>query len=433
MEISWSPQQLEALDLARRWIENPGQQQVFYLAGYAGTGKSTLARHLAADVNGKVLFGAFTGKAALVMRNMGCRNATTIHKMIYLPRDKSRLKLEKMKKDLAYWEKTRDDLQAGVQIQNVTLNEALIKVRDLTYYVKREEQNLKRPAFSLNNESEVKRASLVVIDEVSMVGEDMGMDLLSFDVPVLVLGDPAQLPPVKSGGFFTKRDPDYTLTEIHRQAADSPVIDLATKVRHRERPPLGEYGSSRWLSKGILKIEDLLGYDQILVGLNATRHDLNRQIREVLGRSSHLPQEGDRLVCLRNNHDLGLLNGALWDVVWSEEVDEDRIMLTVKEPDGDLKLTVEAHRHYFENREKELPHWEIREAEAFDYGYALTVHKAQGSQWTRVLVIDESKSFREAEYRWLYTAITRAADEVTIIDKNAYSSVVIEQEANPPW
>lgn len=431
--MEWSPQQKEALDLARSWIENPGKQQVFYLAGYAGTGKSTLARHLAADVNGRVLFGAYTGKAALVMRNMGCRNATTIHKMIYLPRDKSRLRLQKMKKDLEYWERTRDELQAGVEIKNVTLVEALNKVRDLTYYVKREEQNLKRPSFSLNSESEVKRASLVVIDEVSMVGAEMGQDLLSFDVPVLVLGDPAQLPPVKSGGFFTKRKPDFTLTEIHRQAQGSPVVELATQVRKGERPALGEYGSSRWIGKGVLKIADLLGYDQILVGLNATRHDLNRQIREVLGRRSHLPEEGDRLVCLRNNHDLGLLNGALWDVVWCEEVDEDRIMLTVKEPDGDLKLTMEAHRHYFEHREKDLPHWEVREAECFDYGYALTTHKAQGSQWKRVLVIDESKSFREAEYRWLYTAITRAADEVTIIDKNGYSAVKIEQEVNPPW
>lgn len=431
--MEWSPQQKEALDLARSWIENPGKQQVFYLAGYAGTGKSTLARHLAADVNGRVLFGAYTGKAALVMRNMGCRPATTIHKMIYLPRDKGRLRLQKMKKDLEYWERTRDELQAGVKIQNLTLTQAQLKIRDLTYYIQAEEQNLKRPAFTLNTESEVKHAALVVIDEVSMVGEKMGQDLLSFDVPVLVLGDPAQLPPVKSGGFFTKRKPDFTLTEIHRQAQGSPVVELATQVRKGERPALGEYGSSRWIGKGVLKIADLLGYDQILVGLNATRHDLNRQIREVLGRRSHLPEEGDRLVCLRNNHDLGLLNGALWDVVWCEEVDENRIMLTVKEPDGDLKLTMEAHRHYFEHREKDLPHWEVREAECFDYGYALTTHKAQGSQWKRVLVIDESKSFREAEYRWLYTAITRAADEVTIIDKNGYSAVKIEQEVNPPW
>lgn len=430
--MEWSPQQKEALDLAKRWIENPGQQQVFYLGGYAGTGKSTLARHLAADVNGRVLFGAYTGKAALVMRKMGCSNATTIHRMIYLPRDKSRLKLSRMKEDLIEWQERLDMKNDGFDVEQ-SLTEIQHKIRDLTYYIAAEEKKLKQPAFSLNIDSDVKNASLVVIDEVSMVGEEMGVDLLSFDVPVLVLGDPAQLPPIKSGGFFTRREPDYMLTEIHRQAAGSPVIELATMVRKKQRPPLGEYGKSRVLAKGVLTIEDLLGYDQILVGLNATRHDLNRQIREVIGRKSHLPEPGDRLVCLRNDHDLGLLNGALWDVTWCEIVDEDLMMLKVKEPDGSLELTVLAHRHYIEHREKELAHYAIREAQCFDYGYALTTHKAQGSQWGRVLVIDESKAFRQDEHRWLYTAITRAADEVTIIDKNGYTAVQIQEEANPPW
>lgn len=422
--MEWSPQQKEALDKAKRWIENPGQQQVFYLAGYAGTGKSTLARHLAGDVNGMVLYGAYTGKAALVMRQMGCRNATTIHRMIYLPRDKSRAKLTRMKHDLEHLEIVRNESQAEPEPS------ILHKIRDLSYYISREEKELKRPAFTLNGDSEVKLASLVVIDEVSMVGEDMGEDLLSFDTPILVLGDPAQLPPIRSGGFFTRREPDYTLTEIHRQAAGSPVIELATKIRKGERPTLGEYGESRVLSKGVLTIEDLMGYDQILVGLNATRHDLNKQIREVLKRKSSLPEPGDRLVCLRNDHELGLLNGALWDVTWCEEVDADLMMVTIKEPDGWLELTVEAHRHYIEHREDDLTHWEIRDAQCFDYGYALTTHKAQGSQWGRVLVIDESRSFREDAKRWLYTAITRAAEAVTIIDKNGYA---IEEEVDTPW
>ena len=431
--MNWSPQQVEALALARSWIQDPGQRQVFYLAGYAGTGKSTLARHLAADVSGTVLYGSFTGKAALVMRSMGCTDATTIHRMIYIPRDKSRAKLARMKHDLAEFQNHQITIQTGGDHSGK--QEILLKlanrISDLTYMVKAEEKNLKRPAFTLNNDSQVKQASLVVIDEVSMVGEQMGEDLLSFDVPVLVLGDPAQLPPVKSGGYFTKRQPDFTLTEIHRQAADSPVIKLASLVRQGQRPSLGEYGDSRVLPKGVLSIEDLLEYDQILVGRNATRNDLNRQLREVLGRAGPLPEVGDRLVCLRNDHEMGLLNGALWDVTWAEPVDDDLMMLTVQEPDGETKLTVPAHRHYFEDREDELSHWDLREAQCFDHGYALTVHKAQGSQWWSVLIIDESRDFRQDAKRWLYTAITRASERVTIIDKNGYSPA--PEKVESPW
>ena len=426
-EIKRSPQQQEALKMARAWIENPGTRQVFYLAGFAGTGKSTLARHLAADVPGRVFFGAYTGKAALVMRQMGCHNATTIHKMIYLPKDKSRLKLSRMKAELEEIENRWNKLP----VLTPTWQGLRLKIRDLTYYIQAEEKNLKRPSFTLNTGSEIKQASLVVIDEVSMIGEDMGEDLLSFDVPILVLGDPAQLPPIKSGGFFTKREPDFMLTEIHRQAAGSPVIELATMVRQGNRPPLGDYGDSRIIGKGELSISDLVTeFDQILVGMNATRHDLNRQIREEIGRTSHLPEPGDRLVCLRNDHEIGLLNGAIWEAVWCEEIDEDRIMLTLREVDhcGEQGFTVEAHRHYFEHREDELAHWEVREAQCFSYGYALTVHKAQGSQWNNVLVIDESRTFRQDARRWLYTAITRAAKSVTIIDKNGYA-----EEVETPW
>jgi exodeoxyribonuclease-5 len=417
--MKWSPQQKAALKKARAWVENPEKQQVFYLAGYAGTGKSTLARHLAEGVQGRVLYGAYTGKAALVMKNCGCTDATTIHRMIYLPKDKSTRRLTKLKRELiALKESLTDDQDFAV----------LAEIEEVEKQLRVEKKNLKQPAFDRKDAVEVRRASLIIIDECSMVGERMGQDLLSFDIPILVLGDPAQLPPIRSGGFFTNRKPDAMLTEIHRQAESSPVLQLATMIRQGDRPQLGEYGSSRVVPKGVLSLDDLLDYDQVLVGRNRTRKDLNAQIRKAIGRKDLLPEEGDKLICLRNDHDLGLMNGSLWTTVDRQIIDDDTMILVIRDENRDL--TVEAHRHYIEDREDDLSHWAVRDAQCFDYGYAITTHKAQGSQWNDVLVIDESRDFKQDEMRWLYTATTRAAKSITIVDKNGYVTP-LNTEATP--
>ena len=176
----------------RPWLK-AGDPQVFRLFGYAGTGKTTLARHLAEHVDGETAFGAFTGKAALVLRSKGCKDARTIHSMIYRPKD-----------------------------------------------VETEE-----PSFVLTRTRPAAAASLIVIDECSMVDEELGRDLLSFGKKVLVLGDPAQLPPVKGGGYFTEAEPDVMLTEVHRQAADNPIIRLSMDVREGRRLARGDYGDPR--------------------------------------------------------------------------------------------------------------------------------------------------------------------------------------------
>jgi exodeoxyribonuclease-5 len=139
-------------------------------------------------------------------------------------------------------------------------------------------------------------------------------------------------------------------------------------------------------------------------------------MRELLGRQEILPMKDDKLVCLRNDHDEGLLNGTLWMVnsTVPESDGPDRIVLELTSESGGSSVVVEAHTHYFEGRENELSHWVVREAQCFDYGYALTVHKAQGSQWESVFVFDESRAFRESANQWLYTAITRASEKVVI-------------------
>jgi len=229
MSIVWSPQQETALKLVRAWFKDPDAPQIFYLAGYAGTGKTTLALELTNNVGGEVLFCAFTGKAASVMRKSGCANAKTIHQLIYTATKMSDKHLEALKEELRNSKKVSNPPQG-----------LLMRMRIIERSIKEQEQALKRPHFVIKEVSEVQHASLVVVDECSVVNERMAEDLASFGVRILVLGDPAQLPPVRGGGAFTNREPDMTLTEIHRQAADSPIIRLATQVRRGEGISLGD-------------------------------------------------------------------------------------------------------------------------------------------------------------------------------------------------
>lgn len=392
--MNWGVQQTKAIEAVGQWLRKKNQP-CFRLFGFAGTGKTTLAKYLAENV-GTVFFAAYTGKAASVMRAKGCDQAMTIHQLIYSPADKSKQKLHKLQAELL--DIDPDDPTAEKIKSSIRL----------------EEERLKQPAFSLNLNSPIRQADLVVIDECSMVNDRMANDLLSFGAPILVLGDPAQLPPVRGAGFFTNAEPDFMLTEIHRQALNNPIIDLATRVRQGDYLPDGKYGNSEVMS-GRPSPEQVMAADQILVGANLTRRSCNIRMRSLLGYGLEpTPIKGDRLVCLRNDHDVGLLNGTIWDVDDATNLEDcDRINLSIH-GENKAELNIDAHRHYFEGREQDLDHWEIREAQCFDFGYALTTHKAQGSQWDNVFIFDESYLFKGHSTRWLYTAITRAAEKVTI-------------------
>jgi exodeoxyribonuclease-5 len=404
--MRWSPKQDQALRAVDAWLSDPN---VFRLFGYAGTGKTTLARHFAESVSGLVLFGAFTGKATHVLRQKGCPNAATIHSMIYITREKSAERLKELEQRLAelIQKKARAHLSPSETKQ----------LADLKEEVQRERENCSRPSFRLNAESIVKEASLTVIDEVSMVDGRMGEDLLSFGTRVLVLGDPAQLPPVGGGGFFTETQSDIMLDEIHRQAENDPIIHMATRVRQGLALELGSYGDSAVIGIRDERTATAMDHDQMLVGRNATRHAWNDRARERLGFGGKHPLAGERLVCLRNNHELELFNGSTWNVLDSHEPSDDFIDLVVRSDDDEAAepKSVTAHLHHFERREGHLPPWMRMDAEEFDYGYALTTHKAQGSQWDSVFVRDESSAFRQDGRRWLYTAITRAAKRVTVL------------------
>lgn len=390
--MRFSEEQNRALQSVQRWLQS-SDRQVFRLFGYAGTGKTTLAKHLAQDA-GRVLFGAYTGKAAHVLQKKGCP-ARTLHSLAYIPKSRSTLRLGQLKEKL---KNTDPEHPLAAKLR-----------REIAL----EQENAKRPAFTLNYESDLNDTDLLVVDEVSMVNEEMGRDLESFGCKILVLGDPAQLPPVFGAGYFIEAEPDFMLTEIHRQARDNPIIDLATRIRERRIPDQGGPEEARVVSRRDLTPELMLAADQILVGKNITRQAWNHRIRELRGLDGDgLPVVGDRLVCLKNNHDVGLLNGAIWNVEKAMVEDEDLMLDVVPEDGGDNQQLL-AHTHYFRGEKPTL--WEMDDAAHFDYGYVLTCHKAQGSEWPYVVVYDERMMRGDDYYKWLYTAVTRAGEKVCLI------------------
>ncbi|HRP77597.1 MAG TPA: ATP-dependent RecD-like DNA helicase [Aquamicrobium sp.] len=374
--MQFSPQQDEALKAVARWLKE-GRSPLFRLFGYAGTGKTTLARHFAEHIDGQVQFAAFTGKAAQVLRSKGAVNARTIHSLIYRPRGE---------------EAVEDETTGKTSIN---------------------------PTFALNRQSPVAKAALMVIDECSMVDEQLGRDLMSFGTPILVLGDPAQLPPISGGGFFTEHEPDHLLTEIHRQAADNPIIRMAMDVREGRELAHGDFGTARVITRNEVDQDLVLAADQVLVGTNRTRRRYNQRLRELKGFDAAYPQAGDKLVCLRNDPAKGLLNGSLWKVMTSSrETVKPGINLLVspEEDDPDRGVAkIKLLKAAFENPEAYIPWQQKKRFDDFDYGYALTVHKAQGSQWDEVVLFDESFAFKDTRQRWLYTAITRAAERLTVV------------------
>jgi ATP-dependent exoDNAse (exonuclease V) alpha subunit len=365
--IHWSGQQEAVLAAVSNWLKERSGPQVFRLFGWAGTGKSTLATHLAQGLK-KVRYAAFTGKAALVMRRRGCTGAQTIHSLIY---------------------KLDDEPERGGQ-----------------------------PSFILDPMSPARDADLIVVDEVSMVNEELGRDLLSFGAKVLVLGDPFQLPPVQGTGFFTSAEPDIMLTEIHRQAADNPIIRMSMDIREGRGLDYGTYDKSKVIRYREVDQQEVLEADTIIVGKNKTRNEYNARLRELLGLPENVPVVGDKILCLRNNREKRLLNGQLWIIRQTKDKGRGQYEMHL-EPEDEVgaghDALVTTHIDFFTGAADRWSWQDKRRFDEFCFGYALTGHKSQGSQWPNVYLFDQSSAFREDRDRWLYTAVTRAADRITVV------------------
>jgi exodeoxyribonuclease-5 len=188
-------------------------------------------------------------------------------------------------------------------------------------------------------------------------------------------------------------------------------------AREGGRLPVGEHGRSRVVRREAITAADVLGADQVLVGTNRTRRLYNRRIRALKGFEGELPVVGDKLVCLRNDRQKGLLNGGLWRVesVRPKRKEMLRYMVAPEEATGSAPARIAVLPEFFTGEGGELPWARRRESDEFDFGYALTVHKAQGSQWDSVVLFDESFAFREHRARWLYTGVTRAAGRLAVV------------------
>lgn len=321
---------------------------------------------------------------------------------------------------------------------------------------------------------EISDYELVIIDEVSMVSKKILEDILSFEIPVLACGDPGQLPPVMAEDNHLLDHPDATLTEIVRQAEDSPIIQVATMARNKEFIPYGKYGDNVFVVKrSSIKDETfnklVMQADQIICGTNNTRRSINEYVRKLYNKTSIYPEVGDKVICCQNNYDftLGenaeypLANGIIGKVesIKPVNVDEGLSQMVFKPDFLDFKTEpliidngifisddffYDRHQKIYEledksytivrqlskkkdedeevyrsrlaielkNRTKSKDEFQICQ---FDFGYAISCHKSQGSEWDNIIVFDESKVFPTNREKWLYTAITRAKKNLIII------------------
>ncbi len=421
-----SAAQARAIAEIRDWYLNRRHiQQIFRLFGYAGSGKSTITRYaiealgLAMKSNGGwggVQFAAFTGKAALVMTRKGTP-ASTIHSLIYRVSEATEEEIERVEKELA-------QLKAGLFLMGPG---ELAFARSQIARLELRLAHIHEPRFVLNSQSLVRDCDLIVLDEVSMVGEEMANDLLAFGKPILVLGDPGQLPPIHGEGAFTNVAPDVMLDEIHRQAEGSAILRLATMARQGLPIDYGAYDEHVWkMPRREVSPEQMLRGGQVLCGSNATRRGLNMAMKRAAGFTLDLPTgSGEKIICLKNRHDLGLINGMFLSLsdVYHQPGNDVCFTATVRTEDGQ---EIAGPQHFwrgeyddhivFDRDRGRRDAYLRRTLIETSWGYAITVHKSQGSSWDNVILFDDGFGRTAIDRnRWLYTAITRAEKGLVIL------------------
>lgn len=376
-----SKSQSKVVDSVLNWFKE-SKHQYITLGGYAGTGKTTILGYISKmlyeqDHDIKVAFCSYTGKASRVLnRRLKESDALfpdnyvgTIHRLIYRP-------ILDSFGNISGWER--------------------IPPKELPY-------------------------SLIVVDEASMVTEDIWNDLLSFDIPILAVGDHGQLPPISST-FNLMKDPTLKLEEIFRQERGNPIIKFSEIARRYGFLPFEQIdvnvGKVRRedVSTGDLLLDIFNSFDEntmVLCGYNRTRICLNKQIRG-LHFDSTSPQVGDRVICLKNNRAQGIYNGmtgSILDITKFNGYFDAEISLDFEDEVFWGKICIDQFNSpSLVERGKEDMNY-------FDFGYALTVHKAQGSQARRVVLFEERfpKMDDDTYARWLYTAVTRAEQQLLVV------------------
>lgn len=367
-KITLTQEQQRAVDAIVVWHRKALARKaplVFRLTGPAGTGKTTIAAVATRKIGVHTAYAAVTGKAAAVMREKGMP-AQTLHSLIYQPPVHNADQLS--------------FVQNGTGLQGF---------------------------------------DLLHLDEASMVDNEVGEDLLSFGVPILAIGDQHQLPPINSNGFLLRRSqkwPEANLRKIHRQAAQSPIIQIATRIR--EGKPLKPRRWSRHVkvTTRTPTLRELSEADQIVCGRNNTRRQLNSVIKRYRGFGTQpLPRGGEKFICVQNDHRRGLINGTPLKLLNVGPTDSTRtfFIADVVRDDGAMlpRVRIATAPFLSPNRKLDFSDGLVK----VDYAYAITCHKAQGSEWDSVIVFDESDIFGADKRRWLYTAVTRARNELLLV------------------
>lgn len=376
--IEFNDQQVAAINKAVKWFKDRCDRKTpkrfFFIAGYAGTGKTSIAKEIVRRCVGEygAVYIAPTGKAASRLKQKGCKGARTLHQFIYNVR--------------------------GVDED------------DDPIFAKKEFLD--------------EKPKLVVLDEGSMVGKWDAERLLSWGIPVLVLGDTGQVPPVKAEAFFTEGSEDVLLTDIMRQGKLSNIIRASFFIRQGNRLPVRDYEDVKVTDKKptLVELKKFMHRDaQILCSFNSTREHYNRMLRKVRGFENQLPEPGEKVICTFNQHGPGFCNGEQgivksYEPVPDMERDED-------EPSEMVYVKLESLTDGKEIKVKLNPLCftgdEVTKAAAFkaiggmDFGYVITIHKSQGSEWDDVVVLEEF--LRGAPYaKLMYTAVTRAAKRLWV-------------------
>lgn len=345
------------------------------VGGYAGTGKTTVVAASRALMEDKrVAFCAFTGKAGSVLRGKLADllqpgdYCGTVHGLIY--------------------KHVESEITLGKR-----------KPRRQLYFTKHQ-----RIPYDL-----------IVLDEASMMNQQLFQDLLSFGIPIVAVGDHGQLPPV-TGTFNLMESPQLRLETIHRQVADHPIIKVATMARRYGVIPVGDHGDGvrKVLGSSVLSGMDLSSW-MVLCGRNTTRVRMNQAIRK---QTDARPMVGDKVVCLRNNRAEGIYNGMIGHIagLYEEEETQDPHAVVAEVRFEDFLWRGEIHRPQF-GQEKTIATYDKSMGALFDFGSCITVHKAQGSEAENVVLIEERFGPPDPSMRarWLYTAVTRAKSQLLII------------------
>ena len=393
----FSEDQANAMDLARDWHASwPAANQYFAIGGYAGTGKTTILAALSKEFPNAAIV-APTGKAVNRLQMNKLWDAQTIHSLLYIPYE-SYTSIEECK-----WCAGAGTIQdEQCEACHGTGEIEAEKPKRSTKYKKRTSID----------------AEVIICDEASMVNSQVMNDMLTFSKPILFFGDHGQLEPIgENPGIMTS--PDVRLERIHRQAEGNPIIRLAQAFREGREADVRQAvhrGSGRWqdaekrcIVTRSYEFDDYLDSGmQVICGFNKTRHKINKEIRARRGYQGVIPNPGERIICLQNNRDFCCFNGQQATVVKIHKKRKRTVDLEI-DLDGVGKTIIPCLIEQF-GKDK-LDFYGNQDFAQFDYAYAITAHKAQGSEWDGVIVLEEiSRSWNRA--RWQYTTTTRAKERI---------------------